>query len=71
VLCVDTLNEAQSRGAVLRAGEVLSGCEGYALALMRLDRAFGRQLSVDGRPAHLAPADWLLPALTQAPSATI
>jgi folate-binding protein YgfZ len=71
VLCVDTLSEAQSGGAVLRAGEVLSGCEGHALALMRLDRAFGRQLSVDGRPAHLAPADWLLPALTQAPSETI
>jgi len=50
--------------AALRAGEVLSASNGHALALMRLDRAFGRELSVDGRPLHLAPADWLLPALT-------
>jgi folate-binding protein YgfZ len=67
VLCSETPDGT----TVLRAGEVLSGCEGQALALMRLDRAFGRQLSVEGRPAHLAPADWLLPALTQAPSQTI
>jgi len=59
VLCVETPD-----GAALRAGEVLSGCDGHALALMRLDRAFGRHLSVDGRPAQLAPADWLLPTLT-------
>jgi folate-binding protein YgfZ len=62
VLCTDA-----SDGAILRAGEVLSGCNGHALALMRLDRAFGRHLSIDGRPVKLAPADWLLPALTPAP----
>jgi hypothetical protein len=52
---------------VLRAGEVLSGCEGHALALMRLDRAHQRDLSIEGRPARLTPSDWLVPALT-APS---
>jgi len=67
VLCSETPDGT----TVLRAGEVLSGCDGYALALMRLDRAFGRDLSVDGRAAHLAPADWLLPALTRPPSATM
>jgi folate-binding protein YgfZ len=66
VLCAEAPDSA-----VLRAGEVLSGCDGHALALMRLDRAFGRQLSVEGRPIKLAPADWLLPALTPAPSETI
>jgi folate-binding protein YgfZ len=66
VLCVETPG-----AAVLRAGEVLSGCDGHALALMRLDRAFGRPLSIEGRPAHLAPADWLMPALTPLPSEAI
>jgi len=66
VLCADGPD-----AAVLRAGEVLSGCDGHALALMRLDRAHRRNLSIDGRPAQLAPADWLLPALTAAPSEAI
>jgi len=59
VLCAEGAD-----ATVLRAGELLSGCDGQALALMRLDRAFGRLLSVEGRPAQLAPADWLLPTLT-------
>jgi folate-binding protein YgfZ len=45
--------------AGLRAGEVLSGREGRALALLRLDRAVGGGLTVDGRPATLdAPLWW-------------
>jgi folate-binding protein YgfZ len=59
VLCAESPD-----ATVLRAGEVLSGCDGRALALMRLDRAFGRHLSIDGRAAQLAPSDWLLPTLT-------
>ncbi len=66
VLCADGPD-----ATVLRAGEVLSGCGGYALALMRLDRAFGRHLSVEGRTVQLAPPAWLLPALTPSPSGTI
>jgi folate-binding protein YgfZ len=65
VLCTEPLDAGEQAAAgVLRAGEVLSGCEGYALALMRLDRAVGRNLSIDGRPVRLEPADWLRPALT-------
>jgi folate-binding protein YgfZ len=63
VLCTEAPD-----AAVLRAGEVLSGCDGHALALMRLDRAFGRHLSVEGRPVKLAPADWLSPALARPPA---
>jgi len=66
VLCTEAPD-----AAVLRAGEVLSGCDGQALALMRLDRAFGRHLSVEGRAAYLAPADWLSPALTPPPAEAI
>ena len=43
----------------LRAGEVLSGREGSALALLRLDRALGAALEIEGRPAVLAAPDWL------------
>jgi folate-binding protein YgfZ len=43
----------------LRAGEILSGREGRALALCRLDRIIGGGLTVDGRPATLdAPLWW-------------
>jgi hypothetical protein len=31
---------------------------------MRLDRASGHRLSVDGRTVRLAPMEWLVPALT-------
>lgn len=43
----------------LRAGEVLSGADGRAMALLRLDRAQGGDLVVDGRPVRLdIPAWW-------------
>lgn len=47
----------------LRAGEVLSGREGAAMALIRLDRAQGASLLVEGRPVTLNPPDWLADAL--------
>lgn len=47
----------------LRAGEVRSGREGRALALLRLDRASGAELTVEGRPVRLAPPKWLAAAL--------
>lgn len=39
----------------LRAGEVLTGREGRAMALVRLDRIEGNDLTVDGRPVRVAP----------------
>ena len=42
----------------LRAGEVLSGREGVAMALLRLDRMDG-DLTADGRPISPRPPDWL------------
>ena len=42
----------------LRAGQVLSGRDGMAMALMRLDRMDGA-LTVDGRPVTARPPDWL------------
>jgi folate-binding Fe-S cluster repair protein YgfZ len=47
----------------LRAGEVLSGGEGGAMAMVRLDRALGGGLSVEGRPVVLDRPDWFLAAL--------
>ncbi|HWQ86541.1 folate-binding protein [Brevundimonas sp.] len=41
----------------LRAGEVLSGRDGAAMALMRLDRIEG-DLTVDGRPVTVRRPDW-------------
>jgi hypothetical protein len=49
----------------LRAGMVTSAGEGRALALMRLDRAQGAALTVDGRPVTLQPPAWFLAALGQ------
>jgi folate-binding protein YgfZ len=43
----------------LRAGEVRSGREGRAMALLRLDRIGGAELSVDGRPVRAEPPAWL------------
>lgn len=43
----------------LRAGEVLSGADGRAMALLRLDRIEGAALSVDGRPVAAATPDWM------------
>lgn len=42
----------------LRAGAVLSGREGRAMALMRLDRVVGAALTVDGRPVRADPPPW-------------
>jgi len=42
----------------LRAGEVLSGGEGRAMALVRLDRVAGAELSVDGRPVRVERPAW-------------
>ncbi len=47
----------------LRAGEVLSGGDGRAMALVRLDRAAAGNLTVDGRPVTLERPDWFLAAL--------
>jgi folate-binding protein YgfZ len=47
----------------LRAGEVLSGLDGRAMALLRLDRALGAELIVDGRPARAEVPAWMTGAL--------
>jgi tRNA-modifying protein YgfZ len=47
----------------LRAGEVLSGGAGRAMALLRLDRAEGQSLTVDGRPVTVERPAWFLEAL--------
>ncbi|WP_293907219.1 folate-binding protein YgfZ [Phenylobacterium sp.] len=43
----------------LRAGEVLSGGDGAAMALVRLDRALDRDLTVDGRSVRLERPAWM------------
>ena len=43
----------------LRAGEVLSGRDGRAMALLRLDRIAGAELTVDGRPVRADPPFWM------------
>jgi folate-binding protein YgfZ len=43
----------------LRAGEVLSGGDGRAIALVRLDRALDAALTVDGRPARVEVPAWM------------
>ena len=43
----------------LRAGEVLSGRDGRAMALLRLDRIVGAALSVEGRPVRAERPDWM------------
>ena len=42
----------------LRAGEVLSGVSGRAMALVRLDRALGQPLTADGRPVLAEVPAW-------------
>jgi folate-binding Fe-S cluster repair protein YgfZ len=42
----------------LRAGEVRSGAEGRAMALLRLDRIEGVSLTVDGRPCTVERPAW-------------
>jgi folate-binding protein YgfZ len=46
----------------LRAGEVLSGIHGRAMALLRLDR-IGGDLTVDGRPVRVERPAWIAEAL--------
>ena len=43
----------------LRAGEVLSGVDGRAMALVRLDRAVGKDLTVDRRAARIEQPAWI------------
>ena len=43
----------------LRAGEVLTGREGRAMALLRLDRIEGAELSVGGRPVRVRAPAWI------------
>ncbi|AYV45282.1 glycine cleavage system protein T [Caulobacter flavus] len=43
----------------LRAGEVLSGSDGRAMALLRLDRIEGADLTVDGRPVRVDRPHWV------------
>ena len=43
----------------LRAGEVLSGREGRAMAVLRLDRIEDADLTADGRPVRVDRPDWL------------
>ena len=47
----------------LRAGEVRSAGQGRAMALLRLDRALGAPLTVDGRPVTVERPGWFLEAL--------
>jgi len=48
----------------LRAGEVLSGRDGGAMALLRLDRALGATLTVDGRSVTVEQPPWFHAALS-------
>ncbi len=50
--------DARTGHGDLRAGEVLSGGPGRAMALLRLDRAVGADLSVDGRRVTLDVPSW-------------
>ena len=47
----------------LRAGQVLSGADGLAMASLRLDRIEGVNLTVDGRPVRVVRPDWFERAL--------
>jgi len=62
--------EAPAAGAevlagTLRAGEVCSGIDGRAMALLRLDR-IGGELTVDGWPVWVERPDWIVAALGEA-----
>ncbi len=60
---------AEVLNGTLRAGEVRSGAEGAALALLRLDRAVGAPLTVEDRPVTLQLPDWLAAAVNEAVAA--
>jgi folate-binding protein YgfZ len=53
---------AEVLAGTLRAGEVLSGVPGRAMALLRLDRIEGADLTVDGRPVRAERPDWMADA---------
>lgn len=62
---IEFAGQAPAYGAPILAGAaevgaVRSGAYGRALALVRLDRAAGQRLSVDGREVRLAPPSWLI-----------
>jgi tRNA-modifying protein YgfZ len=57
---------AEVLAGAIRAGVVTSTGEDRAIALMRLDRAEGASLTVEGRPATLERPGWLLEGLGQA-----
>jgi folate-binding protein YgfZ len=50
---------AEVMAGSLRAGEVLSGGDGRAMALLRLDRIEGAELTVQGRPVKVLKPVWL------------
>jgi folate-binding protein YgfZ len=52
---------AEVMAGTLRAGEVRSGIEGRAMALLRLDRIEGADLTVDGRPVRVEIPGWFRP----------
>lgn len=52
----------------LRAGEMLSAGEGRAMALVRLDRALGAALTIDGRPARAEVPPWMSAAVQEEPA---
>ncbi len=54
---------AEVMAGELRAGRVLAALPGRALALLRLDRAIGADLTVGDRPVNLVVSPWLAPTL--------
>ena len=50
---------AEILAGTLRAGEVLSGADGRAMALVRLDRIEGAALTVDGRACRVVRPGWM------------
>ncbi len=50
---------AEVMAGTLRAGEVLSGRDGRAMALLRLDRIEGAELTVEGRPVQALKPAWM------------
>jgi folate-binding protein YgfZ len=49
----------------LRAGEMLSAGDGRGIALVRLDRALGVALTVEGRPARVEVPGWMAEAVAE------
>jgi tRNA-modifying protein YgfZ len=52
---------AEVLAGALRAGEVRTGADGRAMALLRLDRIEGAELAVDGRPVRVERPGFLDP----------